>query len=59
MLGEEFQIVSELEIQKMTDDVPQIRINRTGIFGADVACIGIDIELNQPACRLKATHDFQ
>jgi hypothetical protein len=59
MMEQEGQITRSLEIKIVSQDIPQIRINCPGIFGADVAGVGIDVELNQTAPGLVGTHSFQ
>ena len=59
MLRQEIAVARQVEIEVMPQQIPEIAVHRTGVFGADIAGIRVDVELDQAAAGLKATHGFQ
>ena len=59
MLAQKIDITAHLVIEIVADNVPKIGIHRPCIFGADIAVVGVDIELNHATFGLIFAHGFQ
>ena len=46
-LHEEVTVAGVLVVQIVAENVPEIAVDRAGVFGADVAGVRVDVELDQ------------
>ena len=52
-------VTAQLEVEIVAENVPEIAVQRAGIFGGDIAGVRVDVELDQPQPGLVFAHGLQ